>query len=321
VRRTVIPWVAAFGILALATVGGVALANATIFSAGSFVHIYLDAIARGDAENALELPGVDATEASTALLDPEALTGLESVRQVSDVDLGDGLHRVGYAWVSSGGPGTSEFLVERIGTRFGLFPEWGFAESPTATVSLTVSNDSAFFVNGLQADTGQDSDDAVNYALFVPGDYSFGHDSSFLTAAPQAIVADAPGSRFETTIEVEANARFVEQVRAKVDEYLDQCVTQKVLFPTGCPFGRAVENRVVSAPEWSVVTYPDIRVEAGRGFDTWVVPTASGTAHLVVDVKSLFDGSVAAFDEDVPFEVDYLIRFTGPSTITIEESP
>ena len=51
------------------------------------------------------------------------------------------------------------------------------------------------------------------------------------------------------------------------------------------------------------------------------MPTASGTAHLVVDVQSLFDGSVSTFDEDVPFEVDYLITFTGPSTITIEESP
>ena len=101
-RRTVIPWVAAFGILALATVGGVALANATVFGAGSFVRIYLDAIARGDAESALDLPGVDATEASTALLDPDALTGLESVQQVSDVDLGDGVHRVAYAWVSPG---------------------------------------------------------------------------------------------------------------------------------------------------------------------------------------------------------------------------
>ena len=56
-RRTVIPWVAAFVIFALATVGGVALANATVFSAGSFVRIYLDAIARGDAESALAAAG------------------------------------------------------------------------------------------------------------------------------------------------------------------------------------------------------------------------------------------------------------------------
>ncbi len=36
-----------------------------------------------------------------------------------------------------------EFLVERVGTRFGLFPVWGFAESPLAVVDLTVRTRSA----------------------------------------------------------------------------------------------------------------------------------------------------------------------------------
>ena len=110
-------------------------------------------------------------------------------------------------------------------------------------------------------------------------------------------------------------------MQEKVDAYLDECATQEVLFPTGCPFGQPIENRVVSTPEWSIADYPDIRIEAGGEFETWVVPTTSGTAHLVVEVQSLFDGSVSTFDEDVPFDVDYLIAFTGPSTITIEESP
>jgi hypothetical protein len=321
VRRTVIPWVAAFAILALATLGGVALANATVFTAGSFVRIYLDAIARGDAESALQLPGVDSTEASLALLEPDALTGLDLLQQVSDVDLGDGVHRVAYSWVSPGGNGTSEFLVQRVGTRFGLFPEWGFAVSPTATISLTVSHDSAFFVNALQADTGQDSDDAVAYALFVPGEYTFGHESPFLTAVPRLVVAVTPAEELTTTIEVEANEAFVTQVQSQVDAHLDQCATQEVLFPTGCPFGRSIENRVVSAPRWTIVAYPEVRVDAGPEFGSWVVPTTTGTAHLVVDVQSLFDGSISTFDEDVPFEVGYLITFTGPSTVTIEEVP
>ena len=155
----------------------------------------------------------------------------------------------------------------------------------------------------------------------MPGEYTFGHESSFLTAAPQLIVAVTPGSQLTATIDVQANDHFVEQVQAKVDDYLDECATQEVLFPTGCPFGQAIENRVISTPEWSIVEYPEVQVEPGEEFDTWTVPTASGTAHLVVDVQSLFDGSVSTFDEDVAFEVDYLITFTGPSTITIEELP
>ena len=318
-RRTVIPWVAAFGLLLLTTVGGIALANATVFSAGSFVGIYLDAVSRGDVESALRLPGVDAGDASSLLLDPDALSGLDELRQVSDSDLGGGVHRVEYSWLTSAGSGSTEFLVERIGSRFGVFPAWGFAESPIATVSLTVSHDSGFFVNELQADTGQDSDAAVDYAVLVPGAYTFGHASSFLTATPHTIIAAVVGSQVGSTIDVEANEHFVEQVQSKVEDYLDACATQEVLFPTGCPFGQAIENRVVSSPDWSIVDYPVIGVEAGSEFDTWGVPTAAGMAHLDVEVQSLFDGSKSSFDEDVPFDVDYLITFTGPSTITIEE--
>ena len=77
-----------------------------------------------------------------------------------------------------------------------------------------------------------------------------------------------------------------------MDGELDRCATQDVLFPTGCPFGQSVENRVVSTPKWSIVEYPTVQVEPGDDFDSWVVPSASGTAHLVVDVQSLFDGSI-----------------------------
>jgi hypothetical protein len=321
VRRLVVRWVVAFAILALATFGAVAIANATAFGAGSFVQTYLDALARGDAESALAMPGVDAGDAETALLVDDALSGLESVRQTADVDEGDGVHRVEYAWESPTGSGTTSFLVETDGTRFGLFPSWRFAVSPTATVALTVSHDDRFFVNALQSSTGLDEEQPVDYALFVPGGYDLGHESSFLTAETQVLVLDEVASSTEVTIDVQANQDFVDEVQGIVDGSLDACVEQQVLFPAGCPFGRAIENRVVSTPEWSIVDYPVVRLVPGEDFDTWLVPSTTAMAHLVVDVQSLFDGSVSTLDEDVPFEVDYLVTFTSPTTITIELWP
>jgi hypothetical protein len=42
------------------------------------------------------------------------------------------------------------------------------------------------------------------------------------------------------------------------------------------------------------------------------------TAHLVVDVQSLFDGSITTFDQDVPFSVQYevIVMEDGDPLIT-----
>ena len=48
------------------------------------------------------------------------------------------------------------------------------------------------------------------------------------------------------------------------------------------------------------------------------IPKTAGTAHLRVDVQELFDGSVSTFDEDVPFEVEFAIAFTGPTTVELQ---
>ncbi len=50
---------------------------------------------------------------------------------------------------------------------------------------------------------------------------------------------------------------------------------------------------------------------------TWLVPTTPAAAHLVVQVRSLFDGSLSTFDEDVPFDVSYTISFPGDGSLLI----
>src|ERR1700754_2734889 len=124
--RRVAPWVGAFLVVLLIGGGGVVALNATVLGPGDFVRVYLDALARGDARSALALPGVDASGADDILLGDDVLTGLTAIRQLSDDDLGGGHHRVTMAWTAPGGEGTTAFEVERVGTRLGLFPEWGF---------------------------------------------------------------------------------------------------------------------------------------------------------------------------------------------------
>lgn len=310
-RRTLIPWLAAFAIAIAAGGGAVVLLNATVFGAGSFVRVYLDAVARGDATGALSLPGVDAAGASAILLDDRALSGLRDLHQVSDVDLGGGRHRVAYGWTSPQGSGVSTFEVERVGSRFGLFPEWGFAASPVAIVSLAVEHDPRFTVNGFATTTNLQTSSATNYAVLVPGSYVFGHTTTFLTAKSDTVLASDVGGSVDATVDVRAGSALLSELDSEVKKTLAECATQKVLFPTGCPFGKEINDRIVSTPAWKMADYPTLTIDPSAAFGQWQVTQAPATAHLTVDVKSLFDGSVSTLDEDVPFTVSYDIRIDG----------
>jgi hypothetical protein len=310
-RRTLIPWLAAFVLTIAAGGGAVVVLNSTIFGPGTFVGVYLDAVARGDATGALSMPGVDAAGASDLLLEDDALAGLRDLHQVSDVDLGGGRHRIAFTWTSPTGNGTSTFEVTRIGSRFGIFAEWGFATSPVAIVSLAVQHDPRFVVNGLTTATGRQTSAATDYAVLVPGSFVFSHDTTFLHAAPDTVLAADPGETLDAKVDVRAAAAFTRHLDAEVRSSLAACATQKVLFPTGCPFGQEIDDRVVTDPEWSIVDDPTLTIEPSNAFGEWQVVDAPGTAHLRVDVKSLFDGSVTTFDQDVPFTVSYDIRIEG----------
>lgn len=303
--RRVLPWIVAF-VLAIATGGGTIVAlNATVFGPGDFVRVYLDALARGDAESALALPGVDAAGADDLLLDDDVLTGLTDLRQVSDEDLGGGRHRITVDWAAPSGSGTTAFEVEPVGTRLGLFPEWGFAESPVARLTLDVLHDPRFSANGVDENTGRDEAGAVDYAVLVPGSYVFRHDTVFLEAEEVTLIADEVGAVLDATLDVQAGPTFASTVAEEVADHLTECTTQRVLFPTGCPFGQTINNRVISDPVWTMVAFPELEIEPGTEFGTWRAGPASGTANLVVEVKSLFDGTVSTFDENVIFEVTY----------------
>jgi hypothetical protein len=90
-----------------------------------------------------------------------------------------------------------------------------------------------------------------------------------------------------------------------------------VLLPTSCPFGKSFSNRVVSTPAWKMVTDPAVTIGPDGNSGRWLVPKATGQAHLNVKVQSLFDGSVSTYDADVPFDVSYSIEIAADDHLTI----
>ena len=302
-RREIITW----SIVGAILVGGffttVAVLNATLYSASGFVQSYLDALARRDAAGALELAGPSvAGDASTQLLSRDAMGELGDIRLISDAAQPDGTHTVVYAYSAGTVVGQSSFTVRPTGSLLGLFTTWSFDTTPLGVVQLTVLHEDEFTANGVALTTPRQNESAP-YLVFTPGLYEFDHQSTFLTAEPVRIAVTEPSSAVPAELDVQANDAFAEEVSREVNEFLDACATQQVLLPTGCPFGQTITNRVVTSPAWSIIDYPKVTIIPGGEPSQWRMSQASATAHLIVDVKSLFDGTVSSLDDDVPFTV------------------
>jgi hypothetical protein len=320
-RRALITWSVAFGLLIVGFIATVAILNATLYSAHGFVQSYLEALARHDSAGALELADIHPTDApADDLLSSDYLGELENITLESELPTNVGTSiAVTFSYEIDGKPGSSEFVVQPNGTVLGLFTAWRFTESPLSTVALTVLHDARFEVNGEEHITPAEPNAAAQYRVFTPGVYEFAHDSRFLTAAPVAKTVTKVGGSTQVVVDVQANEAFVSQVQEELNAYFDEeCVTQTVLLPTACPFGQPMGNRIVTTPVWSMAEYPEVTIVPGDEQGTWLMPTSSGAAHLVVDVQSLFDGSISTFDEDVRFSVSYLITFLPDGELYIE---
>lgn len=309
-RRAVMAWVVVVVFALGAATAAVVALNATAFGAAGFVRVYLEAVSRGDAAGALSMPGVTVDAAvRDDFLGDGALAGPTGLREITVAPGDAGTEIVTVAWTRGETDAVSTFTVERTGLRLGVFPDWAFAVSPVATLRLTVEHDPRFDLNGIPSAEG-----SADYAVLVPGVYRVDHHSTYLEAAAVDVVADRPASELGTTLDVRPSDAFTAALTVRIHEELDACATQEVLFPTGCPLGYPVENRVASAPVWSIVEYPTITIEPGPDLGTWLVRDAELVSHLIVDIQSLFDGSITTFDEDLPVSATYRVTIGADDT-------
>lgn len=312
VRHTLIIWVVLLGIIVGAFATTVIALNSSVFSAGGFVNSYLGALQRQDLAGALATPGVFGTpNASNELLTTKALGEIDAVSITSDVDQGGGLHLVSYTATLGGAKESGAFQVQQGANRFGVFSTWSFIQSPMSVLLVTPLHDASFAVNGVDVTAKSGPSIASPYQVLTPGFFTLTHDSGYLTARPVDAAVTTPGSTVSVSLDVQASPRFVSEVQKEVDSFLDDCTTQVVLFPTGCPFGQELSNRVEGTPVWTMSRYPTVAIEPGGDPGTWVVPKAQGAAHLKVAVRSLFDGTLSTFDDDVQFALSWVMTISG----------
>ena len=319
-------------LLIAATAAAFAVVQREFYSPAAFVERYIGMLADGRAAEALTVPGVAVDSAaleaaglpptaSEALLRSDALRPLSEVKVLSEEEDGP-LTKVTVEYEAGGHPGISTFAVERDGS-IGLAPTWRFATSPLAVVDLVVKGSMSFDVNGFTIDKRQVSVDgvdadplaAVPLLVFSPGLYSVSVDTAISASPGVAVLSDSPFREIPVEIQAEATEEFVSVVQEKVEEFLTGCATQEVLQPTGCPFGFVVQDRIQDLPQWSIAQQPAVAVEPdGAG---WRILPAEAVAHIAVNIRSLYDGSISSVEEDVPFIVTGSIDVRPDGTASI----
>ena len=302
--------------------------NQSLFSASGFVSQYLSALSRHDAASALSMPGVAdklPEDADRALLRGSAMGDLSNI-QITNVSGTNEKTIVKASYLVGGEKTSGTFTLKRIGTMMGLFESWAFAELPVATAKVSVWHDAAFDVgkSGLidlrSTTSGKESTvwgGTGTFLLFAPGNYVFDHTSTWLTAKKVVVNVASPGDTEEVVVDVKANKAFNKRVQKEVDDFLDSCVKQHVLQPTGCNFGYQTGNRIVGEPSWEVAEYPTIDVVPGES--AWAVNNAVAKLRITGEVQSLYDGTISPLDEivDAVFNITITIRSDGSLAIVL----
>lgn len=307
-----------------------------LYSPSAFVSRYLDLLSRQQAAEALALPGVAVdsaqlrasglpVDASEALLRRDALGQLTDATIEDAVEDAEGITTVTVRYSVGPHQGTTRFRVERAGW-VGVAPTWRFASSPLAAIDLTVHGARQFSVNGFEVDTRQvspagaaaDPSVPVSLLVFSPGLYSIAIDTPIAATPGVAVLSDTPQASIPVDVEALPTDRFQEAVQEQVETFLTECATQEVLQPTGCPFGLVVQNRIVSPPTWSMVQQPEVAL-VPDGAD-WRIQRAPATAHIDVEIKSIYDGSVRHVDEAVPFFIGGTVTILPDGSASIQVS-
>lgn len=329
--RVLLAWCAAVLMLVLVFTGGVVALNATVFSPGGFVTTYLQTLGAKDVDGALSMPGVELPDDVTpkslnaALLTRDTLSSISDISVDDDTELSAGVHRVTMTYTLEGARRESkrtqsEFIVEQQGNSYGVFSGWRFKESPVGTLSLAVTNATSVTVGSREldaADLGADKGAfgaGARFPVLVPALVVLSHDSYYLSSDTQAVAVTQPGATEDGVIKPQPTEAFTTAVTQQLTSFLDDCAAQKALFPVGCPFSHAVSDRIQGDPSWSIVKYPQIQLVAGPA--SWLLSDNVGTAHIDVQVKSLFDGSVTALSQDVPFSLNYAVNVDDDQQIT-----
>ena len=297
--------------------GVASFAIAAITTATPEAHVlqYLDALADDDLVAAARLAGLQSDEPLPLGDDGEP----SIVRIIERIDADDGTARVLAEYGTETDAVTAVFTLEPGPAHLGIVPVWQFARTPVTTATVAVDQHDQVRVNGVLAQTPE-AGEAVSLAAFVPSLITARVVEPHVQAAPVSRRVDGSTT---TTLELQAEPTALLQrvVAREVEHFFLDCTEQRVLLPTGCPFGRTVTERVVDLPRWQLVSGPDLEIVPGRAPGRWSV-IGQAELRLTAELQRLRDGRLSELDETLTANLsgEVVLTADGPE-LTIYPPP
>jgi hypothetical protein len=318
--KTAAGWLLGLMLAAAGAVVCINLVSQSVASPQQPVREYLEALQKGEGEQALGLLRAKVPKANAAMLDGTALQTAAS--QLSDIQIGNAQSRGGNRvavpvdYTLDGSRLHSEFLLERTGTQWLFFGKWAFVPTTLPTIEVTVVNASEAALNGVPVNmpNGHNS-----FAVFYPGKYEASLNGTFFEApATSALVSNRDGGTAPLNLQTRSTKSMDEAVAGKVREFLDNCAaeaTEQQRLQPDCPFYHASNARVVDGTiKWEITEYPKITIEPFGG--KWVVAPLNGKARLTAREINLFTGYVNDLNVEHDFSFTTQLDTDG-STVTV----
>lgn len=319
--------------------------NGGMFGPEATVEKYLQRLADGDTEGALEIADVDVPAEQRQLLTNDILGGAKALPtdiSVADADVADDQALVSATFDLGGSKSTTEFSLVKSGKTAVFFDEWTLQSPELAPLTVDTPGLSTVKVNGIDVDT---TDSALSLPAF-PALYTVGlaEKSDLVSADPIEARTFFGGSVEDQDLDggdpallaPEPTDAFRSEVDKQVKTLVDSCAKKTVAQPDGCPFGSySAESFDATDLKWSISSYPTVTVSdpssdpyyydggmgAGpNGGPSWAITTVSeGEALVTGSYDSFFDDG-GAFDDTVIFSVDGVAEIVdGKVVITISD--
>lgn len=303
-KRDALLWGGAAAALLVLGAASFAIAAVTTSTPEAHVVRYLEALADDDLEAAARLAGLPAETPMPLGDDGEP----SIVRIIDRIDIAEGAARVIVEYGSEQDAVTAVFTLTSGPAHLGVIPVWQFASPPVATASVSVDHHDRLRVNEQSVQTPA-AGEAVELAVFVPSRITALVVDAHVRA--ESVTARVDGST-RTTIVLEASPTELLQrvVAREVEQFLLECTEQRVLLPTGCPFGRTVVERVVGLPTWQLVSPPQVEIVPGLVPGHWGV-VGDAELQLTAQVQRLRDGRLSDLDETVTATISGDVVLTG----------
>lgn len=280
-----------------AAIVAIAAAVAHATSPERLVRDYLTALADDDLTTAAALAGLDEADLERWGGAPLGDAGTPDVVEIVAVVDADAGGRTVIARYGERGDDVAEVAFALEPTPLGPFTQWRFAEPPVQRILVGADRHDRVRANGRTVTT-ELAGDVEGVAAFVPARVEVAIASPYLDGEAVRTRAGTASAARPLVVATTPSARLKRLVDREVAAFLDDCVAQRVLQPAGCPFGLAVPDRLVEAPQWRVAVPAVTSVVPGARTGQWRLE-GGATVRVQLTVQRLIDGVVEERDEAV----------------------